>query len=76
MPEPLPNWVYDLIAELEEQTDHPELLFTSGAFEGTAKYDWCPCNALNRVPAEVKDRSRVIAAYRREAEKDKAVDDA
>jgi hypothetical protein len=71
MAEQLPNWVYDLVNELDEQTDHPELLFTSGAFEGTAKYEWCPCNALNRVPGAVKEQARVIAAYRREAEKDK-----
>ena len=71
MAETLPNWVYDLVAELDERTDHPRLLFTSGGFEGTAQYEWCPCNALNRVPDEVKDRARVIAAYRRESEKDK-----
>jgi hypothetical protein len=71
MPDRLPNWVYDLINELEDQTSHPTLLFESGAFEGTAQYEWCPCNALNRVPAEVKDRARVIAAYRAETAKDK-----
>lgn len=72
----LPNWVYDLVAELQERTDHPTLLFESGGFEGTAQYEWCPCDALNRVPADVKDRAFVIAAYRAEAEKDKEPGDA
>jgi hypothetical protein len=71
MTDALPNWVYDLVNELVGQTDHPKLLFTSGGFEGTAQYEWCPCSALNRVPDDVKDRARVIAAYRREAEKAK-----
>jgi hypothetical protein len=71
MAEALPNWVYDLVNELYEQTDHPTLLFESGAFKGTKQYEWCPCNALNRVPIEAKDRARAIAAYRRESEKDK-----
>lgn len=70
MPEPLPNWVYDLVIDLDAHTDHPKLLFTSGGFEGTAQYEWCPCNALNRVPGEVKDRARVIAAYQAEKQKE------
>jgi hypothetical protein len=71
MAEALPNWVYDLVNQLDEQTSHPRLLFESGAFEGTAPYDWCPCAALERVPEDVKERARAIAAYRRESEKDK-----
>lgn len=71
MSEPLPNWVIDLVNQLEEQTSHPKLLFESGAFVGTARYEWCPCQAYELVPADVKDRARAIAAYRREAEKDK-----
>jgi hypothetical protein len=76
MPE-LPNWVYDLVAELEEQRElHPKLLFESGAFEGTQVYDWCPCKALDSVPSPVRDRARAIAAYKNEADKDKAGPDA
>lgn len=75
MAEPLPNWVIDLVNQLEEQTSHPTLLFESGAFEGTRKYEWCPCQALDLVPNDVMDRARAIAAYRREAEKDKEPSD-
>lgn len=65
----LPNWVYDLVNELDEQQElHPKLLFESGAFEGTKTYDWCPCTALKRVPDDVLDRARAIAIYRRKAE--------
>jgi hypothetical protein len=68
MPE-LPNWVYDLIDQLDEQQSHPRLLFESGAFEGTKTYDWCPCNAVKLVPADVLDKARAISEYRRHAEK-------
>ncbi len=72
MPEPLPNWVIDLVNELAEQVEtHPRLLFESGAFEGTAPYEWCPCHAYALVPKDVRDRAAAIAAYRREAAKDK-----
>lgn len=68
----LPNWVIDLVNELDEQRElHPKLLFESGAFEGTQTYDWCPCTALKRVPADVLAQARAVAAYRREADKDK-----
>lgn len=78
MAEKLPNWVYDLVNELEEQRNtHPKLLFESGAFQGTRVYDWCPCGAIERhVPATVLDRARVIAGYQREASKGEAVPDA
>jgi hypothetical protein len=66
----LPNWVYDVVMDLQAQQSHPKLLFTSGGFEGTAKYEWCPCMALGFVPAEVKAKAAAIAAYRREAERD------
>jgi hypothetical protein len=62
----LPNWVIDLVNDLDEQREqHPKLLFESGAFEGTQIYDWCPCKALERVPAEVLTQARAVAAYRR-----------
>lgn len=73
----LPNWVIDLVNELDEQQEmHPTLLFKSGAFEGTRKYDWCACEALKRVPADVLEKARAINTYRRAADKDKESDDA
>lgn len=66
---PLPNWVYDLVNELDEQREtHPKLLFTSGGFQGTAQYNWCPCEALKRVPDDALDRARAIAAYWKNAQ--------
>lgn len=67
----LPNWVYDILRDLIEHEDHPELLFTSGAFEGTAKYEWCPCRALEKAPSLVVERARAIDAYLRESDRDK-----
>lgn len=67
MPE-LPNWIYDLVNQLDEQQLHPRLLFESGAFVGTKTYDWCPCSALKLVPADVLDKARAISEYRRHAE--------
>lgn len=61
----LPNWVYDLVADLLDEEDlHPKLYFTSGAFEGYRRYDWCPAKPLARVPDEVKTAARVIQGYR------------
>lgn len=50
----------------------PDLLFESGAFEGTATYEWCPCDALKHVPDPVMESARAIAVYRRTADRDKA----
>lgn len=62
MPE-LPAWVYDLIINLQDHEEHPKLVYTSGAFEGTADYDWCPCNALALVPDDVREKAEAIQAY-------------
>lgn len=67
----LPNWVLDLVRDLIDQENHPKLLFTSGGFKGTAQYDWCPCNTLAKVPAEVVAHARVLNDYLRVAEQDK-----
>jgi hypothetical protein len=76
MPE-LPNWVMDLVMELQTQEDvHPELLFQAGGMASPAKYDWCPCAALYKVPPGVRQKAAAIAAYRREAGRDKAAPDA
>lgn len=71
----LPNWVYDVVMDLLEQEDvHPKLLFQAGGMPEPAQYDWCPCAALHKVPRNVRVKARAIAAYRREAEKDKEPD--
>lgn len=68
MTEP-PAWVYDLVIELMEQEElHPTLYFTSGAFEGYARYDWCACIALKKVPQEVRDRAHAIRVYKHNQE--------
>lgn len=62
----LPKWVYDLVLDLiEQEAVHPELLYKPAGREGAAKYGWCPCNALAKVPAEVVVQARAIADYLR-----------
>ncbi len=69
--EQLPKWIYDLVLDLiNQELVHPQLLYTSGAFEGTRLYDWCPCTALKKVPAEVVEKARAIAGYLAEAADD------
>lgn len=64
MSEP-PVWVYDLVIELLEQEElHPTLYFTSGAFEGYAKYDWCPNVVLEKLPKDVLEKAQAIRAYK------------
>lgn len=64
-----PAWVYDLVIELLEQEElHPTLYFTSGAFEGYRKYDWCPNVALGKVPPEVVEKAQAIWTYKRNQE--------
>lgn len=64
MTEP-PPWVYDLVIDLIEQEElHPTLYFTSGAFEGYAKYDWCACIALKKVPPDVVAKAAAIRTYK------------
>ena len=67
----LPNWVYDIIGEIQEQDrTHPKLFFTSGAFEGYRQYDWCVCRLLEKVPDDVKRESAVIREYVRKVTKE------
>ncbi|PZF98521.1 hypothetical protein [Micromonospora deserti] len=69
----LPAWVYDLVIELADQEGvHPKLLFESGAFEGTRVYDWCPCKALERVPADIREQAQAIRSYKRQTTKEKS----
>lgn len=60
----LPSWVWDILVELEEQRDvHPELLFQAGGMEMPAKYGWCSCALLDKVPPEVIEHARAIREY-------------
>lgn len=60
----LPVWVWDILIELEEQRDtHPELLFQAGGMAEPAKYDWCSCSLLDKVPADVISHVRAIRDY-------------
>jgi hypothetical protein len=64
-----PAWVYDLVIELIEQEElHPTLYFTSGAFEGYAKYDWCAGTALAKVPPDVVAKATAIRTYKHSQE--------
>lgn len=70
MSEP-PAWVYDLVIELIDQEElHPTLYFTSGAFEGYAKYDWCAGVALDKVPPEIREKAHAIRAYKHNHEQE------
>lgn len=62
----LPNWVYDLVMDLQEQErTHPKLMFTSGGSDGYQQWDWCACMALEKVPADVLGHAAVLAEYLR-----------
>lgn len=59
----LPKWVWDLVADLEDEEDlHPKLFADTA--NGYVRYDWCPAKALKRVPDDIRSAARVIAAYR------------
>jgi len=59
----LPKWVWDLIADLEDEEDvHPKLYVDT--VNGYVRYDWCPAKPLERVPDDVRSHAQVIAAYR------------
>jgi hypothetical protein len=60
----LPNWVYDLLIELQHQRDvHPKLFV-----EGGKPADWCPCALLDLVPTEVRRDAAAIREYLRRVE--------
>lgn len=62
----LPKWVWDLVADLEDEEDiHPTLYREGLGADTYTRWDWCPEKALQRVSAEVRAQARVIAAYRR-----------
>lgn len=61
-----PAWVVDLVIDLMDHSEHPQLLFTSGAVDGPVPYDWCPCNALEHVPPTFKETAKAIKAYMEE----------
>jgi len=60
----LPIWVWDILIELEEQRDtHPELLYQAGGMDKPARYEWCSCALLDKVPPEVIEHARAIRDY-------------
>lgn len=68
----LPNWVYDVVIELQRWSDeHPKLYFHRYDSQYVTP-EGCGCEALNHVPGEVKAIALAIAEYRRQAERDKA----
>lgn len=60
----LPNWVYDLVMELEKQREvHPKLYMDTS--RGFVPADWCSCALLEMVPPEVATRAQAIREYLR-----------
>jgi hypothetical protein len=65
----LPNWVYDVIIELQRWNDeHPNLYTSTGGTEGYFRTEKCGCEALGMVPDEVRAEAKVIAEYLRHAD--------
>jgi hypothetical protein len=63
----LPNWVLDLVADLlDEEDTHPPLFRRAIGSDGYVRYEWCPANALVRVPNEAKVAAQVIQRHRRD----------
>jgi hypothetical protein len=66
--EQLPNWVYDVVVELERWADeHPVLCAetfdcNTGGFV-MARVDDCGCRALSLVPLEVRGHAAILAGY-------------
>lgn len=62
----LPNWVYDLIIDLERWRDeHPALYAQYAGSDEYRKVEQCGCSPLDHVPDEVLARARVIREYLR-----------
>lgn len=62
----LPNWVYDLINEVERQRDvHPALYVQPAGSAGYRRYDWCSCALLDLVPEDVRRDAAAIREYLR-----------
>lgn len=56
MTDPLPHWVYDLIAVID---DYEEV-------HGSHEQDWdCFADVLGEIPEQERDRARAIAFYNR-----------
>lgn len=60
MPE-LPNWVYDLVNEIDRWEDEGHMLPSFGIEETKAM---CHKKWWNLVPADVQQAARAIAAYK------------
>jgi hypothetical protein len=60
----LPNWVYDVVIELERWGyEHPKLFAQYAGSNEYQKVDDCGCHALTMVPDEVRAAAKVIRAY-------------
>lgn len=64
----LPNWVYDLVMDLQRWEDeHPTLYAQYAGSDAFQKVSECGCGALKRVPADVIDQARTLREYLRQA---------
>ena len=62
----LPNWVYDVIIELDRWRDeHPKLYAQYGGTRDYQPVDACGCRALDHVPPDVLARAQAIREYLR-----------
>lgn len=60
----LPNWVYDVVIELQRWSyEHPKLYAQYAGSNEYQRVDKCGCEALQLVPEEVLAEAKVIRAY-------------
>lgn len=62
----LPNWVYDVIIELERWRDeHPTLYAQYAGSNEYRKVDDCGCRPLDHIPPDVLAHAHTIREYLR-----------
>ena len=65
---PFPNWVYDVVMELQRWHDMHGMLFEE-VYNGLerrhekVRASYCGCDALALIPADVRDRAAMLAQY-------------
>lgn len=59
----LPNWVYDVVIELQRWADEHPKLYRYMAENDYQPFPDCGCEALERVPEDVRERAKAIRAY-------------
>jgi hypothetical protein len=65
----LPNWVYDVVIELQRWNyEHPNLYTSAGGIEGYFRTEKCGCEALELVPENVRQWAIAIRDYQRQRE--------